>query len=137
MTLKIPRAPQAYLGKVLISNEAGSQSLSLSPDLESYDDLTSEEITTCSTLRIYPAQYSNIKRTLLQAVASYGPFRKREAQTWFRIDVNKVLLLSSQICIIYDWFKALGWIPHFEDWQKDGKRVTTPVETKAKKPRRK
>jgi hypothetical protein len=40
----------------------------------------------------------------------YGPFRKREAQTWFRMDVNK-------ICVIYDWFKALGWIPEYDQWE--------------------
>ena len=58
--------------------------------MEYYEDLTLEEIKTCATLRITPKQYIEIKRTMLTAVRSYGPFKKREAQTWFRIDVNKV-----------------------------------------------
>ncbi|KAI8911764.1 hypothetical protein EDD86DRAFT_246020 [Gorgonomyces haynaldii] len=89
--------------------QAGAQTLDITPDLEDYHELTPEEVTTCSTLRIYPAQYVMIKRTMLKAVANLGPFKKREAQTWFRID----------ICILYDWFKALGWIPNFDEWASE------------------
>eukprot|EP00842_Homolaphlyctis_polyrhiza_P005687 jgi/Hompol1/6119/HPOL_000712-RA len=74
-----------------------------------YGTLTPEELSTCETLRILPEVYFHIKRTMLQAVAHYGPFKKREAQTWFRIDVNK-------ICIIYDWYKSIGWIPNTGEW---------------------
>ena len=59
-----------------------------------FDELTSEEVRTCATLRILPNQYLEIKKTLLTAVETYGPFKKREAQTWFRIDVNKVITIA-------------------------------------------
>jgi hypothetical protein len=68
----------------------GAQPLAITPEMADYEILTSEEIRTCATLRILPQQYLEIKRTMLTAVSSYGPFKKREAQTWFRIDVNKV-----------------------------------------------
>ena len=64
--------------------------LKISETAEGYHLLTKEEIRTCSALRILPAQYLNMKKVLLTAVDNRGPFRKREAQTWFRIDVNKV-----------------------------------------------
>jgi hypothetical protein len=73
--------------------------------------LTKEEVRTCSSLRILPAQYLNMKQVLLTAVENRGPFKKRECQSWFRIDVNKT-------CLIYDWFRALEWIPSFEDWER-------------------
>ena len=60
-----------------------------------YSMLTPEEISTCATLRILPDTYYDIKKKMLLAVAFRGPFKKREAQTWFRIDVNKVLLCDS------------------------------------------
>ena len=65
----------------------------INPNMPEFDDLTPEEVKTCANLRILPSQYLEIKRTLLTAVNVYGPFKKREAQTWFRIDVNKVLYL--------------------------------------------
>jgi hypothetical protein len=94
--------------------------------MQDFELLTSEEIKTCATLRILPLQYMEIKRTMLTAVSSYGPFKKREAQTWFRIDVNKVFFYN-EICIIYDWFKSLGWIPNTDEWAaaESGKRVST------------
>jgi hypothetical protein len=72
----------------------GAQPLAITPEMPEYDTLTTEEIKTCGILRILPTQYLEIKRTMLTAVCSYGPFKKREAQTWFRIDVNKVLMAS-------------------------------------------
>ncbi|KAI8814117.1 hypothetical protein BJ742DRAFT_766530 [Cladochytrium replicatum] len=76
----------------------------------SYSKLTTEEIKTCRILRIYPDQYLHIKRALVSAVVVVGPYKKRDAQGWFRMDVNKVNKL-------YDWFKAIGWIPMTpEDW---------------------
>ncbi|KAI8900218.1 hypothetical protein BC833DRAFT_582694 [Globomyces pollinis-pini] len=92
-----------------VSWKAGSQPLPITRDMPDFKSLTSEEVKTCGVLRISPQQYMEIKRTMLTAVQCYGPFKKREAQTWFRIDVNK-------ICIIYDWFKSLKWIPNTEDW---------------------
>ncbi|KAL2915321.1 hypothetical protein HK105_205186 [Polyrhizophydium stewartii] len=91
----------------------GAQLLPLSPAMELYDLLTPEELSTCAILRILPKVYFDIKKTMLQAVRHHGPFKKREAQTWFRIDVNK-------ICIIYDWFKDLGWIPNTAEWSPPG-----------------
>jgi hypothetical protein len=68
----------------------GAQPLVISPTSPEYNKITAEEAKTCATLRILPTQYLEIKRTILTAVNCYGPFKKREAQTWFRIDVNKV-----------------------------------------------
>ncbi|KAH6573806.1 hypothetical protein BASA62_002738 [Batrachochytrium salamandrivorans] len=96
-------------GASVVFWKAGSQPLKILPDAPSSAQLTKEELQTCATLRIYPDVYYNIKKTMLQAVTYYGPFKKREAQTWFRIDVNK-------ICVIYDWFKTLGWIPNHGLW---------------------
>ncbi|XJO74869.1 hypothetical protein BDV3_005626 [Batrachochytrium dendrobatidis] len=96
-------------GAPVVFWKTGSQPLKFPSGLSMADELTKEELQTCATLRIYPDVYYNIKKTMLQAVAYYGPFKKREAQTWFRIDVNK-------ICIIYDWFKSLGWIPNDGEW---------------------
>lgn len=102
-----------------------------------YDDITAEEAKTCGILRIMPAAYLEIKRTLLTAVSCYGPFKKREAQTWFRIDVNKVTIVN-QICIIYDWFKTLGWIPSTDEWAapSDSSKRNNSDSSKAKKVRR-
>ncbi len=79
-----------------------------------YHTLTEEEVRTCSTLRIYPEQYLLIKQTLLQAVETRGPFKKRDAKSWFRIDVNKT-------AVLFDWFKSLGWIPCDEEWERNMK----------------
>jgi hypothetical protein len=68
----------------------GAQPLLITSQMPEFHHLTPEEIKTCATLRISPQQYLEIKRTMLTAVNCYGPFKKREAQTWFRIDVNKV-----------------------------------------------
>ncbi len=78
--------------------------------VEGYAQLTPEEIQTCRILRLSPAQYLHIKATMLKAVMK-GPFKKRDAQGWFRIDVNKTNKL-------YDWFYHLGWIPTIENWQE-------------------
>jgi hypothetical protein len=40
--------------------------------------------------------YFEIKETLLSTVVVRGPYKKRDAQGWFRIDVNKTNKL-------YDW----------------------------------
>jgi hypothetical protein len=61
-------------------------------DAPGYDKLTAEEVTICSTLRILPDQYLHIKETILVQVEKRGPFKKRDAKSWFRIDVNKVVL---------------------------------------------
>ncbi|KAJ3130550.1 Transcriptional adapter ada2, partial [Irineochytrium annulatum] len=66
-------------------------------------DLCAEERTVCETLRMMPAQYLEVKECLLANVVVRGPFKKRDAQGWFRIDVNKTNKL-------YDWFFAVGWI---------------------------
>ncbi|XJO74091.1 hypothetical protein BDV3_003314 [Batrachochytrium dendrobatidis] len=73
--------------------------------------LTPEEVAICSTLRILPDQYMHIKEVILTQVERRGPFKKRDAKSWFRIDVNKT-------AIIYDWFRALGWIPSDEVWER-------------------
>ncbi len=75
----------------------------MSPDAEGYDDLTPEEVQSCSILRITPLQYLKVKETLLNHSKTKGFFRKREAQKICRIDVNKTGK-------IYDWFVALGWL---------------------------
>ena len=62
--------------------------LDIPPTSEHYTLLAKEELQTCRILRIYPAQYLHIKETMLKQVMK-GPFKKRDAQAWFRIDVNK------------------------------------------------
>ena len=79
------------IGKVIVL--IGAQPLPIDESMIGYDELTAEELKTCGILRIYPEQYLEIKRTMLYAVVAYGRFKKREAQTWFRIDVNKVFML--------------------------------------------
>lgn len=79
-------------------------------DAEAYNELTKEEIHTCKILRILPAQYLHIKQVMLQQILKTH-FKKRDAQAWFRIDVNKTNR-------IYDWFCALGWIPSKEEWEE-------------------
>ncbi len=64
--------------------------LQISPNEEKYSDLTPEEIKTCSILRMSPCQYLGMKETILTQVEKRGPFKKRDAKSWFRIDVNKV-----------------------------------------------
>ena len=87
----IPKGLLRLHGKVPLNLiPAGSSILAIHPTAEGYGLLTREEVVTCEILRIFPTQYLHIKKTLLNAVATYGPFKKREAQTWFRIDVNKV-----------------------------------------------
>jgi hypothetical protein len=53
------------------ADQAGSQGLKIHSNDANYKKLTHEEIQTCQTLRIYPAQYLNIKQVLLQAVETY------------------------------------------------------------------
>ncbi|KAI9103196.1 Homeodomain-like protein [Phlyctochytrium arcticum] len=80
--------------------------LPLTPDMPHYADLTPEELVVCSTLRLLPESYLKIKNILLGAKAEKGTFKKRDAQKWCRVDVNKTGKL-------YDWFLALGWLdPH-------------------------
>lgn len=62
--------------------------LDIPESTECYQDVTKEELMTCKILRIFPAQYLHIKETMLKQVMK-GPFKKRDAQAWFRIDVNK------------------------------------------------
>lgn len=69
--------------------------LDISPDEDMYDQLTPEEIRISSTLRVLPLQYLHIKETILTQVHKRGPFKKRDAKSWFRIDVNKVSIVNS------------------------------------------
>ncbi|KAJ3043570.1 Transcriptional adapter ada2 [Rhizophlyctis rosea] len=82
---------------------------------ENFHRLTMEELRTCAVLRLTPTQYLHIKATFLSAAKSRGTFRKKDAQRWFKMDVNKT-------CILYDWFLALGWIPSPE--RKHGTTAT-------------
>ncbi|KAJ3007843.1 Transcriptional adapter ada2 [Thoreauomyces humboldtii] len=68
-----------------------------------YDLLTREEVRTCCTLRLSPEAYLKIKAILLGARDERGSYKKRDAQKWCRIDVNKTGKL-------YDWFVAVGWL---------------------------
>ncbi|KAJ3416369.1 hypothetical protein HDV05_001937 [Chytridiales sp. JEL 0842] len=70
--------------------------LTLTPTLPRFSELNAKEVECCEILRILPAQYLEIKETLLATVVVRGPYKKRDAQGWFRIDVNKTNKL-------YDW----------------------------------
>jgi hypothetical protein len=59
-----------------------------------------------------PEVFLKIKKLIILASFRIGPFRKRDAQNWFRIDVNK-------ISAIYEWFCSLGWIPQTKDEWND------------------
>jgi hypothetical protein len=76
--------------------------LNIPLDSEMYDDLTFEEIQIASILRVLPSQYLHIKETMLTQVLKRGPFKKRDAKSWFRIDVNKVIFIDNrlQFCLI-------------------------------------
>lgn len=80
-----------------------SEPLFIPENAEGYDLLTSDELQTCSILRLAPIQYYKVKETLLMHRDTKGFFRKREAQKLCRIDVNKTGK-------IYDWFVSLGWL---------------------------
>ena len=88
--------------------------MTIPPTVPFYDQLTAEEIRTCSTLRVLPDQYLHIKQTILSAAEVRGPFKKRDAKSWFRIDVNKT-------AVLFDWFRSLGWIPSDEEWERRAK----------------
>lgn len=64
--------------------------MNIPPDSPCYNDLTVEELRTCSTLRMLPEQYMHVKKTMISAVINKPFFNKRDAQVWFRMDVNKV-----------------------------------------------
>lgn len=89
--------------------------LPVSRDAPGYDLCTEEEIRTCSTLRISPAQYLHMKQVILNAAEKRGPFKKRDAKSWFAVDVNKT-------AVLFDWFRALGWIPTDENWESEWRK---------------
>lgn len=97
----------------------GSPSV-VTSDEEGYDDLTYEEVKTCEALRMTPMVYLHLKRTMITAVLTVGPFKKRDAQDWFRIDVNKTNK-------IYDWFQGLGWIPNWDFDERRSKKIPVAV----------
>jgi hypothetical protein len=105
--------PLLFGKKVLATHTGGI--LTISPHEANYHDLTPEELKTSSILRVTPSQYLSIKETILTHVHTRGPFKKRDAKSWFRIDVNKVIG-TNQTAILFDWFRALGWIPSEEEW---------------------
>ncbi|ORX48441.1 hypothetical protein BCR36DRAFT_413201 [Piromyces finnis] len=78
-------------------------SLDISSSEVGYNLLSKEELKACSTLRIFPLQYLNIKYIFISAREEMGFFSKKDAQKWIPIDVNKT-------CKLYDWFQNLGWI---------------------------
>ncbi|KAL6591949.1 hypothetical protein U3516DRAFT_569879, partial [Neocallimastix sp. 'constans'] len=78
-------------------------SLNISSSEVGYNLLSKGEIKACSTLRLFPLQYLNIKYILISAREEMGFFSKKDAQKWIPIDVNKT-------CKLYDWFQNLGWI---------------------------
>jgi hypothetical protein len=86
-------------------------SLTIPQDSPNYDVITPEEVRTCSSLRILPDQYLHLKAVILHAAETKGPFKKRDAKSWFRIDVNKT-------AVLYDWFRSLGWIPSDLEWER-------------------
>ncbi|KAJ3090081.1 Transcriptional adapter ada2 [Quaeritorhiza haematococci] len=85
---------------------------------EALELLHPHEHTACTILRLKPAPYLFVKQTLLKA-SIRGPFKKRDAQSWFRMDVNKTNR-------IYDWFVGIGWIPN---WAEGGLKVVMTADS--------
>ncbi|KAJ3371013.1 Transcriptional adapter ada2 [Allomyces arbusculus] len=65
--------------------------------------LSDREQELCSTLRILPKSYLNIKDTLLGEYVSTGHLGRRRARDLIKIDVNKTSL-------IFNFFVEMGWI---------------------------
>ncbi|KND02719.1 uncharacterized protein SPPG_01802 [Spizellomyces punctatus DAOM BR117] len=102
----MPKTTGTTQGAPVITWTKG-EPLLITPATPYYSHLTPEELHTCSTLRLLPETYLKIKETLLTAKAERGPFKKRDAQKWCRVDVNKTGKL-------YDWFVALGWLEAYD-----------------------
>lgn len=99
------------------------QPLVISPSLARYNELTPEEVQVCTTMRVVPDQYLYIKDIMLRA-AVRGSFKKRDAQSWFKIDVNKVKkhhadLFRSTSCMI-----GLSDSNGFPEAKKHGKKIS-------------
>ncbi|KAJ3410840.1 ATP-binding cassette sub- G member 1 [Chytridiales sp. JEL 0842] len=75
----------------------------IDPASEGYEQLADDEIQVCSILRLPPTVYLKIKETLVSARHYKGTFKKRDAQKWCRVDVNKTGK-------VFDWFIAKGWL---------------------------
>jgi hypothetical protein len=56
-----------------------------------------------------------MKQVILNAAEKRGPFKKRDAKSWFSVDVNKT-------AVLFDWFRALGWIPSDENWESEWRK---------------
>ncbi|KAI8914887.1 Homeodomain-like protein [Powellomyces hirtus] len=98
----VPTSELDTVGAPVVSWTKG-EPLDIHPSSPGYDLLTREEVRTCCTLRLTPETYLRIKATLIAAREERGVFKKRDAQKWCRVDVNKTGKL-------YDWFVALGWL---------------------------
>ncbi|KAJ3281659.1 hypothetical protein HDU79_010586 [Rhizoclosmatium sp. JEL0117] len=70
--------------------------LTFSPDTPCLDSLSTQETLLCRTLRLFPAQYIQIKQAVIAGTYTRPVFKKKELRQWFPIDVNKVNKL-------YDW----------------------------------
>ncbi|KAJ3321657.1 Transcriptional adapter ada2, partial [Blyttiomyces sp. JEL0837] len=75
----------------------------VTPSTPGMSELDSDELRTCEVLRLAPLAYLTIKKTLLSARHHRGTFKKRDAQRWCRVDVNKTGK-------IFDWFISKGWL---------------------------
>ncbi|KAJ3144654.1 Transcriptional adapter ada2 [Geranomyces variabilis] len=100
--LVTPTDPETTKGAPHVTWNKGD-ALHIPANSPGYDLLSREEVRTCRTLRLVPESYLKIKAILLGAREQRGAFKKRDAQKWCRIDVNKTGKL-------YDWFSALGWL---------------------------
>ncbi|KAJ3161311.1 Transcriptional adapter ada2 [Geranomyces michiganensis] len=100
--LVTPTDPESTKGAPHVTWNKGD-ALHIPASSPGYDLLSREELRTCRTLRLVPESYLKIKAILLGAREQRGAFKKRDAQKWCRIDVNKTGKL-------YDWFSAIGWL---------------------------
>ncbi|KAH6571447.1 hypothetical protein BASA60_007159 [Batrachochytrium salamandrivorans] len=76
---------QPPISKKPRQNRAGAMGSGGGGDPAGFTALTAEEVGICSTLRILPDQYMHIKEVILTQVERRGPFKKRDAKSWFRL----------------------------------------------------
>jgi hypothetical protein len=111
--------------------------LTLLPTEKDYDQLTPEELKIASVLRVIPSQYLHIKETILTQARMYSceliflgsserTLQKKRCEIMVPYRCKQGTCSLCEFCfnriynktaILFDWFRALGWIPSDEVWE--------------------